>query len=223
MTQSSDYRQLGEDWAPVDLNLGYLGAAISSWSQRGFDVFVTWVDRALDPKGWTSDRTAFAAEFERQLPVPRSSSIDPSPQPIALRTFERLKDLLTLDDQQAAALVGISRNTPRDWRNGNQPRGATTRRLYEVAAVVDLVATRQTDMAAWARGPAPTGRSWIQLLAEPDGPATVLRELRGDLLVAKPVQAWEVAPDDDTGNPLSEGGPSSDIVSRRASPRRRPR
>lgn len=109
-----------------------------------FSELISDIDAALQSSGWSSDRTGFATtEFAQALPTPTIAAVQEPP--LALRTFERVRDMLGFDDQQTAALVGISRNTPRDWRNGNQPRAATTRRLYELSGVLDLVATQQPD------------------------------------------------------------------------------
>jgi len=129
-----------------------------------FSELISDIDAALQSSGWSSDRTGFATtEFAQALPTPTIAAVQEPP--LALRTFERVRDMLGFDDQQTAALVGISRNTPRDWRNGNQPRAATTRRLYELSGVLDLVATQQPDMAAWIQGVAPDGHTWLELSA----------------------------------------------------------
>jgi hypothetical protein len=110
----------------------------------------------------------------------------------ALDTFERVRDLLGLDDQRMAALARISRNTPRDWRNGNQPKGATTRRLFELASVIDVVATQEPDLVAWARSMAPSGVSWSELAARDDGPAILLGYYRKGLFPLRPAHGLEL-------------------------------
>jgi len=133
--------------------------------------------------------------------------------------------MLGLDDQRTAALVGISRNTPRDWRGGNRPKTATTRRLYELAAVLDLVATREPAMAEWARRPSPDGRPWLELAAGPDGPSAVLGHHRGALLVPRRPGRLDVASDEEGEAPdaSATAGPASALVARRPGSRRRAR
>jgi hypothetical protein len=118
----------------IDTALGGLGA--------GFSAVVTWY--------WDQHTNFTDPAILRG--VDRVSDPDvPSTGPerhYALDTFERIRDLLGLDDQRMAALVRISRNTPRDWRHGNRPKGATTRRLYELASVIDVVAAQEPDLPA---------------------------------------------------------------------------
>ncbi len=188
-----------------------------------FNDIISEIDGALLAGGWSSNRTSFATSaFDEALPGPASAAYPETP--LALRTFDRVQDLLDLDDQQTAALVGISRNTPRDWRHGNQPRAATTRRLYELAGVLDLIATQQPDMAAWARGISPEGRTWLELAGEKDGPSAILGHLRSTLLTQRPPARLEVEADDEE-EPQFEAapaGPESRLV-QRAGRRRRAR
>lgn len=181
---------------------------------------ISQIDDALEPLGRSNDRTSFAdADFARSLPTP---AVFVSPDtPLALRTFERIRDMLVLDDQQTAALVDVSRNTPRDWRRGNQPRAATTQHLYELAGVLDLVATQHQDMAAWARGLSPEGRTWLDLFGEPGGPAIALRHLRRTLLARRPALRLEIDGDDDRSE-VQPAIPTSGLVER-AGRRRRAR
>lgn len=186
-----------------------------------FEQALQAIDAALAP-GWHDDRTNLAApELVARLPSP-SPTAEASNPPRALRVFERVRDMLDLDEQRAAALVGISRNTPNNWRHGDHPKGSTTKRLYELAAVLDLVATKEQDLAAWSRGIAPDGRSWLELAADPDGPAAILRALRGDLLTSRPASRLEATDDEDAGAAPAPVA-TSDTVRRRPGPRRRPR
>ena len=178
-----------------------------------FDELISDIDAALKSTGWSSDRTGFATtEFVQALPRPTIAAAEE--QPLALRTFERIRDMLSLDDQQTAALVGISRNTPRDWRNGNQPRAATTRRLYELSGVLDLVATRQTDMSAWIQGVSPDGQTWLELASGDDGPASILRHVRSSVLTGRPSTPLEVEEDDETHLDGPVAGKASTLVKR---------
>lgn len=189
------------------------------------DLAAEEIDTALRGIGWSSDRTALAApELVAAMPSPATAET-PEP-PRALKAFENIRDQLGLDDQRTAALVGISRNTPRDWRNGNRPKTATTRRLYELAGVLDLVATVETDMTAWGRRLSPEGRSWLEVAADPNGPANILAYRRADLLARRSSARLVVDGDDDddlAGGP--GGGPraASGVVGRRPGPRRRAR
>lgn len=180
------------------------------------------IDTALTP-GWRSDRTNLAApELVVTLPsrAPMAETPDPSP---ALSVFVRVRDMLNLDDQRAAALVGISRNTPNNWRRGDRPKASTTRQLYELAAVLDLVATKEPDVAAWSRSIAPDGRSWLELAADVDGPSAILRARRGDLLTSRPATPLEVASDDEAGPAAAPATAAPEAVRRRPGPRRPPR
>ncbi|MHB8246946.1 MAG: hypothetical protein ACYDGN_16670 [Acidimicrobiales bacterium] len=179
------------------------------------------IDAALRGIGWSSHCTALAApELVAAMPSPAT----PEP-PGALKAFERIRDQLCLDDQRTAALVGISRNTPRDWRNGNRPKTATTRRLYELAGVFDLVATVEPDMAAWGRRLSSDGRSWLEVAAEPDGPANILAYRRADLLARRPPARLDVASEEEDALADYPGSSpvASDVVGRRPGPRRQAR
>jgi hypothetical protein len=185
-----------------------------------FNEVISEIDDALLSAGWSSDRTSFAtAEFADALPAP--ALLGSLEMPLALRTFERVRDMLGLDDQQTASLVGISRNTPRDWRHGNQPKAATTRRLYELSGVLDLVATQQPDMAAWARRMSPEGRSWLEVASGTSGASTILAHLRTTLLTRRPPARLEVGTDDEHLEvDAATAGAASGLVERRAGPRR---
>jgi hypothetical protein len=139
----------------------------------------------------------------------------------ALDTFERIRDLLGLDDQRMAALARISRNTPRDWRHGNRPKGATTRRLYELALVIDVVATQEPDLVAWARSMAPVGVSWSELADQDDGPASILGYYRHALFTPRPPVGLELGDEEDTL--AASAAPVAGIVERKPGGRRQPR
>jgi hypothetical protein len=180
------------------------------------------IDIALTP-GWRSDRTNLAApELVATLPSRVPMAETPNPPP-ALGAFVRVRDMLNLDDQRAAALVGISRNTPNNWRRGDRPKDSTTKHLYELAAVLDLVATKEPDVAAWSRSIAPDGRSWLELAADVDGPSAILRARRHDLLTSRPATRLEVASDEEAGSAAAPAAAAADTVRRRPGPRRRPR
>lgn len=186
--------------------------------QRALEV----IDSAL-AVGWASDRTSLAApELVATLPssAPAAKALDPSP---ALSVFTRVRDMLNLDDRRAAALVGISRNTPNNWRRGDRPKASTTRRLYELAAVLDLIATKEADPAAWSRSIAPDGRSWLEVAAGPDGPAEILRRRRNNLLTPRPPTRLEVDSDDEAERSPASATAAPDTARRRPGPRRRPR
>ncbi len=187
-----------------------------------FDSAVEAIDSAL-ALGWGSDLTGLAApELVATLPSRARMAEAPNPSP-ALSVFVRVRDMLNLDDQSAAALVGISRNTPSNWRRGDRPKASTTKHLYELAAVLDLVATREPDVAAWSRSIAPDGRSWLELAADVDGPSAILRARRGDLLTARSAPRLEVASDDEAGPSVPSAAADPDVVRRRPGSRRRPR
>jgi hypothetical protein len=216
--------------APVTGPIDLFMATGERWAllRRHLDQTTERIDATLLSAGWSPERTSFTdPEFARSLPVPALAG--PPEQPTALRAFERIREMLDLDDQRTAALVGISRNTPRDWRNGNQPRGATTRRLYELVGVLNLVATSQPDMAVWVRSMSPERRSWLQLAGEPEGPAAILAYLRGTLLTRRPPTHLDIDNEketlDDEVPPLDDegAGPASGLVTRRRGPRRRAR
>jgi hypothetical protein len=210
--------------APVTGPIDLFKAAADRWVllRRHLDQVTERIDATLLSAGWSPERTSFTnPEFARSLPVPAVA--DPPEQPRALRMFERVREMLDLDDQRTAALVGISRNTPRDWRHGNQPRGNTTRRLYELVGVLNLVATSQPDMAVWVRSMSPERRSWLELAGEPEGPAAILAYLRGTLLIRRPPTHLDI--DDEKEESLDDEGvgPASELVTRRRGPRRRAR
>jgi hypothetical protein len=220
--------------APVTGPIDLFKATADRWAllRRHLDQITERIDATLRSAGWSPERTSFTdSEFARSLPVPALAG--PSEQPTALRAFERIREMLDLDDQRTAALVGISRNTPRDWRHGNQPRSATTRRLYELVGVLNLVATSQPDMAVWVRSMSPEQRSWLQLAGEPEGPSAILAYLRGTLLTRRPPthigidndnDNEEESLDDEEMSLGDEGtGPASELVTRRQGPRRRAR
>ena len=183
-----------------------------------FSEVISEIDAALQSSGWSSDRTGFATtEFARALPTP--AIVEGRELSPALRAFDRVRGMLGLDDQQTAALVGISRNTPRDWRHGNQPRAATTRRLYELSGVLDLIASQQPDMADWIHGVSPDGCTWLELASQDGGPAAMLRHLRPSVLRQRPPTRLEIDEGEDS---LDEpaGGRASTLVERAG--RRRP-
>lgn len=195
---------------------------------RYFDHVVRMINDALYSNSWIANRTNFAApEIVAVLPAAQvDEAVEAHAPSRALQTFERLRKELQLDDRSTAALVGISRNTPRGWRRGDQPKPATTRRLYELAAVLELVGTREHSLAQWARRPSPEGRSWIEIAGEPAGPSTILRHYRQTVLMPRPPTRLHVADDDelDAGDdPPPNRGRSSDAVERRQGRRRRPR
>ena len=192
--------------------------------RRHLDLAAEEIDTVLRGVGCSRNRTSLAAP-ELVAAMPSPATTEPPEQPGALKAFEKIRDQLGLDDQRTAALVGISRNTPRDWRNGNRPKTATTRRLYELAGVLDLVATVETDMAAWSRRLSPEGRSWLEVAADPDGPANILASRRADLLTRRPLARLDVDGDGEDG---LAGGPgarraASAFVGRCSGPRRRAR
>lgn len=88
------------------------------------------------------------------IPDILSGSGRSQPQPLALKAFRDLARWLELPDDVMAGLVGIGRTTPYAWaRRGSEGRPATTRRLYQLHALLTAVKSRLGDygFGVWLR------------------------------------------------------------------------
>lgn len=108
----------------------------------------------------------------------------------ALAAIRRIQDTLGISETDAAALVGVSRNTVRSWRHEERfPYPATVRRLMEVNSVLASVTTLlgADRITAWLSEPI-DGRRRSEMLADDDGLQLLMAELRRGLFASSPVR-----------------------------------
>lgn len=165
--------------------------AADSFSALALPWWARWTARWAPPS--TSGSTSLPetlAGLETPVLVPRSLR--------AVRAVEDLREWLDLTLEDVARLCGFARRSWYHWRAGMDPRPASVRRLFQIYGVVEALidVLGPERLRAWLREPGDQGWSRSDLLAEPDGPARVLREAGRVLFVGEPpvAEPW-VLPD----------------------------
>lgn len=99
---------------------------------------------------------------------------------MALKATEYIKTMLKMSEIKVAKLVGVSRNTFRNWRNGQGVYPSTTRKLFQVKHLISALNSvmAQDQMSIWLNGADDDDPSLTRLdrLAQPDGPALVAQQ-----------------------------------------------
>lgn len=99
---------------------------------------------------------------------------------MALRATEYIKTMLRMSEIKIATLVEVSRNTIRNWRNGQGVYPSTTRKLFQVKHLISALNSvmTQDQMSIWLNGADDDDPSLTRLdrLAQPDGPALVAQQ-----------------------------------------------
>lgn len=110
---------------------------------------------------------------------------------VALEAVEYLKTLLGMSEIKVADLVDISRNTIRNWRNGQGAYPATVRKLFQVKHLISALHTtmKREQLNIWLYEPDDYDPSLSRLdrLAQPDGPALVARQASSFLFPSPPI------------------------------------
>ncbi len=98
----------------------------------------------------------------------------------ALKAVEELKLLLKISEKNLAKLVDISRNSFRNWRNGQGAYPSTTSKLFQILHLISALklVMSQRQMLAWLNEPDNKNPSFTRLdiLSQPDGPALVSQQ-----------------------------------------------
>lgn len=98
----------------------------------------------------------------------------------AIKAVNKLKFLLKISEDQLAKLVDISRNSIRNWRNGQGAYPNTTSKLFQISHLISALNSimTQEQMLAWLNEPDNKNPSFTRLdtLAQPDGPASVSQQ-----------------------------------------------
>ena len=98
----------------------------------------------------------------------------------ALKAVDRLKFLLAFSESKVAEIVGVSRNSIRNWRKGQGAYPNTTNKLFQVSHLISALKSvmNQRQMLAWLNEPDNKNPSFTRLdiLARPDGPALVSQQ-----------------------------------------------
>ena len=114
----------------------------------------------------------------QKLLLPNNS--DDSSNLMALRATEYIKTMLRMSEIKIAKLVEVSRNTIRNWRNGQGVYPSTTRKLFQVKHLISALNSvmTQDQMSIWLNGADDDDPSLTRLdrLAQPDGPALVAQQ-----------------------------------------------
>lgn len=92
---------------------------------------------------------------------------------VALEAVEYIKTLLGMSEIKVADLVDISRNTIRNWRNGQGAYPATVRKLFQVKHLISVLHTtmKREQLNIWLYEPDDYDPSLSRLerLGQPDG------------------------------------------------------
>ncbi|WP_164519789.1 hypothetical protein [Nocardioides ferulae] len=155
--------------------------------------------------GATTSTTPVHQGPERRLPSRGGVEVPASPSVLDLRPIqlvEELKTWLGLADDGTADLVGVSRRSITNWRQGKNAYAASTERLTQVHALVSGLVRSLGDEAQvrlWLRASDAQGRDRLALLeAGEDGLRQVVNEAASLLFVTP------TAPDFDAGLSDSE-------------------
>lgn len=109
---------------------------------------------------------------------------------VALEAVEYIKRLLKMSEIKVADLVDISRNTIRNWRNGQGAYPATVRKLFQVKHLVSALDSTMTQnqMSVWLNEVDDNDPrlSRLDRLAQPDGPALVAQQASSFLFSSPP-------------------------------------
>lgn len=109
---------------------------------------------------------------------------------VALKAVEYIKTLLGMSEIKVADLVDISRNTIRNWRNGQGAYPSTVRKLFQVKHLISALDSTMTQnqISVWLNGEDDNDPrlSRLDRLAQPDGPALVARQASSFLFPSPP-------------------------------------
>ncbi len=109
---------------------------------------------------------------------------------VALEAVEYIKTLLGMSEIKVADLVDISRNTIRNWRNGQGAYPSTVRKLFQVKHLISALDSTMTQnqLSGWLNGEDDNDPrlSRLDRLAQPDGPALVARQASSFLFPPPP-------------------------------------
>lgn len=114
----------------------------------------------------------------------------------ALKAVDRLKFLLEFSESKVAAIVGVSRNTIRNWRKGQGAYPNTTNKLFQVSHLISALNSvmNQRQMLAWLNEPDDDpALSRLERLRKSDGVSSLTRQAN-DLLF--PPRPGKVPPQD---------------------------
>lgn len=162
------------------------------------DDFTEFVDETLAYEAGTYAEVrdfgyAFPPQWQTTSGSPRGEhrAQEPLLPAAAERALDALKVVvqnLAISETEAATTVGVSRNTVRGWREGRAPYPATTRRLFNVANLLEAVERSGARVVEWLDQPASDGRLRRQVLMDEDGPAVLARDASDLLFGRRPIR-----------------------------------
>lgn len=107
----------------------------------------------------------------------------------ALKAVDKLKYLLTFSESKVAAIVGVSRNTIRNWRKGQGAYPNTTNKLFQVSHLISALNSvmNQRQMLAWLNEPDDDpALSRLERLRKSDGVSSLTRQANDLLFPPRP-------------------------------------
>lgn len=108
---------------------------------------------------------------------------------VALKAVDRLKFLLEFSESKVAEIVGVSRNTIRNWRNGQGAYPNTTNKLFQVSHLISALNSvmNQRQMLAWLNEPDDDpALSRLERLRKLDGVSSLTRQANDLLFPPRP-------------------------------------
>lgn len=109
---------------------------------------------------------------------------------VALEAVEYIKSLLGMSEIKVADLVDISRNTVRNWRNGQGAYPATVRKLFQVKHLISALHTtmKREKLNIWLYEPDDYDPSISRLerLGQPDGVVFLTKQANHLLFPPRP-------------------------------------
>lgn len=171
------------------------------------------------------DALRFKARHWQSRPAPRHDPLTPTPSR-AYGTFRELMEMLSANQADAAAAVGLTRGAVDTWRRGREPQPRNARRLYRTHTMLKALRRRLGGLAElqhWLDGGSPSARELLlagdldavdRMAAEQifSGPAATYERVAA--YIEQPVEASDV----EASIEKSAAGPRR--IARRA-PRRR--
>jgi len=124
--------------------------------------------------------------WDLEPPTPRRQA--PALRARALSAVTKLMDILNMSESRVAELAGVSRNSVRNWRHGQDAYPATVARLFQISSLIGALerAAGRDRLETWLNESSAGSLSRRDLLSEPDGPAALAREAAPMLFIQPP-------------------------------------
>lgn len=153
-------------------------------------------------------REGFWTEKQRTAPAPKEAGRETRASSDALAALGDVMQWLSINQADAAALANVAPRSIPNWRDGRKPRPASVRKLFGVHALLRSLTARlgPDETLCWVQDTLSDGRRRLDVLADEDGVAVLLRDARPFLFPTPRRHVLSTIDDnDDEDGPVEDG------------------